>query len=109
MIMAMVETPKERTLTLKHRLRGNSKFKHLFCEAQYDNGCGRDTYREDPYAETGSVSAWHPSDPEFDPHFWNILCWRLGHEKISTAILPLLLIQEEQLSATGERMCTKCW
>ena len=27
--------------------------------------------------------------------------------KNSTAILPLLLIQEEQLSVTGERMCTK--
>ena len=51
MIMAMVETPKERTFTLKHRLRGNSKFKHLFCEAQYDNGYGRDTYRQDPYAD----------------------------------------------------------
>ena len=27
--------------------------------------------------------------------------WRLGHENISTAILPLPLIQEEQLSVTG--------
>ena len=35
--------------------------------------------------------------------------WRLGHENISTAILPLPLIQEEQLSVTGERMCTKYW
>ena len=50
--MAMVETPTERTLTLKYWLRGNNKVKHLFCEAQYDNGCGRDTYREDPYTET---------------------------------------------------------
>ena len=38
-----------------------------------------------------------------------ILSWRLGHENISTAILPLPLIQEEQLSVTGERMCTKYW
>ena len=30
-------------------------------------------------------------------------------KKISTAILPLRLIQEEQLSVTGERMCTKYW
>ena len=28
---------------------------------------------------------------------------------ISTAILPLPLIQEEQLSVTGEGMCTKYW
>ena len=49
--MAMVEMPTERTLMLKHWLRGNYKFKHLFCEAQYDNGYGRDAYREDPYIE----------------------------------------------------------
>ena len=47
--------------------------------------------------------------PEFDPHVWHIFSWRSGHEKISTAILPLPLIQEEQLSVTGERMCTKYW
>ena len=32
----------------------------------------------------------------------HILSWRLGHENISTAILPLPLIQEEQLSVTGK-------
>ena len=47
--------------------------------------------------------------PEFDPHVRHILLWRPGHENISTAILPLPLIQEEQLSVTGERMCTKYW
>ena len=39
----------------------------------------------------------------------DILSLRLGHENISTAILPLPLIQEEQLSVTGERMCIKYW
>ena len=53
------------------------------------------------------VSAWHASGPEYDPHIRHILSWRLGIENISTAILPLPLIQEEQLSVTGERMCTK--
>ena len=57
----------------------------------------------------GSVSSWHASGPEFDPHVRHILMWRLGHETISTAILPLPLIQEEQLLATSERMCTKYW
>ena len=33
----------------------------------------------------------------------------VGHENISTTILPLPLIQEEQLSVTGERICTKYW
>ena len=55
-------------------------------------------------SSTGSESAWHASGPEFDPHVRHILSWRLGHENISTAILPLPLIQEEQLSVTGERM-----
>ena len=40
---------------------------------------------------------------------WHILSWRIGHEKISMAILPFPLFQEEQLSVTGERMCTKYW
>ena len=57
----------------------------------------------------GSEFAWHTSGPEFDPHVRHILSWRLGHENISTAILPLPLIQEEELSVTGERMCTKYW
>ena len=30
-------------------------------------------------------------------------------EKFSTVILTLLLIQQEQLSVAGERMCTKYW
>ena len=37
------------------------------------------------------------------------LCEDIGHENISTAILPLPLIQEEQLSVNGERMYTKYW
>ena len=61
-------------------------------------GCG---------SSIGSVFAWHASGPEFDPHVRHILSWRLGHENISMAILPLPLIHEEPLSVTGERMCTK--
>ena len=47
----------------------------------------------------GGEFAWHASGPEFDSHVRLILSWRLGHENISTAILPLPLIQEEQLLA----------
>ena len=57
----------------------------------------------------GSEFDWHASGPKFDPHIRHILLWRLGRENISTAILPLLLIQEEQLSVTGEQICTKYW
>ena len=57
-----------------------------------------------------SVSTWYASGSEFDPHIWYILLWRLGHERISSkAILPLPLIQEEQLSVTCDRMCTTYW
>ena len=42
----------------------------------------------------------------FDPH---VLSLRFGHEKISTTILSCPLIQEGQLSVTGERMGTKYW
>ena len=35
--------------------------------------------------------------------------WRFGHEKNSSAILSLPLIQEGQLSVIGERMCIKYW
>ena len=54
---------------------------------------------------------WLPGTIPFPLFFHgrHILSWRLGHENISTAILPLPLIQEEQLSVTGERMCTKYW
>ena len=31
------------------------------------------------------------------------------HEMVSTVILPLLLIQEGQLSIIGKSMCTKYW
>ena len=42
-----------------------------------------------------------------DPHrVGNILSLRFDHEIFSTVILSLLLIQEGQLSVSGERLCT---
>ena len=52
-------------------------------------GCG---------SSIGSMSTWHTSGPEFDPQVRHVLSWRLGHENISTVILPLLLIQEAVFS-----------
>ena len=57
----------------------------------------------------GSVFAWHASGPEFDPHVRPFFRGDLVMKNISTAILPLPLIQEEQLSVTGERLFTKYW
>ena len=47
----------------------------------------------------GSAFSWLASGLKFDPYVRHILSWRLGHKNI----LPLPLIQEEQLSVTGER------
>ena len=56
------------------------------------------------------ASAWYADGRRFDPHVrQNILSLRFGHENISTTILSLPLIQEGQLSVTGERMGTNYW
>ena len=53
----------------------------------------------------GFASAWYTDGRGFDPHVrQNILSLRFGHENVSTTIFSLLLIQEGQLSVTGERM-----
>ena len=41
------------------------------------------------------------------PAGWQFPSWRFDHEICSTVSLFLLLIQEGQLSVSGERMCTK--
>ena len=40
------------------------------------------------------------------PWVSNILSWRFDHEIFSVVILYLPLLQEGQLSVSGERMCT---
>ena len=90
--------------TERHMSSGYEKFRQKGMASVFDLMCvaGRGS-------SVGSVSAWHTSGPDFDPQVRHILPWRFGHEIISTAILPLPLIREEQLSVTGERMCTKYW
>ena len=57
----------------------------------------------------GYASPWYADGRGFDPHVQQHSFVEIGHQIISTAILSLLLIQEGQLSVTGERMCTKYW
>ena len=57
----------------------------------------------------GSDAAWDANGTKIDHRIWHILSLRFGHENISTAILPLPLIQEEQLSVNDKRMYVKCW
>ena len=58
------------------------------------------------YSSVGSDVAWESRGTAIDPRVRHIF---RGHGIISAAILPLPLIQEEQLSVNGERMCPKYW
>ena len=59
--------------------------------------------------KTGMVAAWYADGRGLDPYVRQHSFKEFSHEIISTTILSLLLIQEGQLSVTGERMCTKYW
>ena len=56
-------------------------------------------------SSVGCASAWYADGCRFDPHVRQHSFMEISHEIISTAVLNL--IQEGQLSVTGERMCTK--
>ena len=55
----------------------------------------------------GSVGDWRPGGRWFNHHRGRQHSFvQNDHEIFSTVILSLLLIQEGQLSVSGERMCT---
>ena len=55
----------------------------------------------------GCASDWRPGGRGFDPRRGRQHSFvEIDHEIFSTVILSLLLIQEGQLSVSGERMCT---
>ena len=60
-------------------------------------------------SSVGCASVWYAGGHGFDPHIRQHCFVEIGHEIISVAILSLPLIQERQLSVTGEIMCTKYW
>ena len=58
-------------------------------------------------AQLGVPSNWRPGDSGFNPRRGRQHSFvEIDHEIFSTVILSLLLIQEGQLSVSGERMCT---
>ena len=59
-------------------------------------------------SSVGSASARYADGREFDPHVLQHSFVEFYHG-VTTAILSLSLIQEGQLSVTGERICTKYW
>ena len=55
----------------------------------------------------GCASDWRPGGRRFDPRRGRQHSFvEIDHEIFSTVILSLPLIQEGQLSVSGERMCT---
>ena len=61
------------------------------------------------FSSVGSDVYWELRSTAIDPRVQHIFLSRFGHENISTAILPLPLIQEEYLPVNSEMMCAKNW
>ena len=61
------------------------------------------------HSSVGRDVAWESRGTAIDPCVRHIFSLKFGHENISTAILPLPLIQEEHLSVKGERMGAEYW
>ena len=58
-------------------------------------------------AHLDALSDWSPESRWLNPRRGRQLSFvEIDHEIYSTVILSLLLIQEGQLSVSGERMCT---
>ena len=58
-------------------------------------------------AQLDAPSDWKPGGRGFNPRRgWQHSFVEIDHEIFSTVILSLTLIQEGQLSVSGERMCT---
>ena len=64
-------------------------------------------YRPASVAQLDAPSDWRPGGREFNPRRGRQHSFmEIDHEIFSTVILSLPLIQEGQLSVSGERMCT---
>ena len=58
-------------------------------------------------AQLDALSDWRPGGRGFNPRrVWQHSFVEIDHEIFSTVILSLPLIQEGQLSVSGERICT---
>ena len=66
------------------------------------------TYKQAGLSDsTGCASDWRPQGCGFDPRQGRQHSFvEIDHKIFSTVILSLPLIQEGQLSVSGERMCT---
>ena len=62
-------------------------------------------YEPASMAQLDAPSDWRPGGHRFNPNREHSFM-EIDHEIFSTVNLSLLLIQEGQLSVSGERMCT---
>ena len=70
-------------------------------------GCPTDTGLPASVAQLDASSDWRPGGRGFNPRQGRQHSFvEIDHEIFSTVILSLPLIQEGQLSVSGERMCT---
>ena len=60
-------------------------------------------------SSVGCAATWYADSCGFDPPVRQHSFVEISHEIISTAILPLPLIQVGLLSVTGKRKCTMYW
>ena len=71
------------------------------------HGCLTNTVWPASVAQLDVLSDWRPGGCGFNPRRgWQHSFVKIDHEIFSTVILSLPLIQEGQLSVSGERMCT---
>ena len=74
---------------------------------KYRNTCERHLLKLASVAQLDAPSDWRPGGRRFNPRRGRQHSFvEIDHEIFSTVILSLPLIQEGQLSVSGERMCT---
>ena len=79
----------------------------LFLVFRHHNSLSYISSRSGLGGSVGCASDWRPGGRGFDSRRGQQHSFmETDHEIFSTVILSLLLIQEEQLSVSGERMCT---
>ena len=74
---------------------------------QYHDKTALTEFRKASMAQLDAPSDWRSGGRGFNPRrSWQHSFVEIDHEIFSTVILSLPLIQEGQLSVSGERMCT---
>ena len=82
-------------------------FFHALTSAWSPGSCLNYQYKPALVAQLDAPSNWRPEGHGFDPRRGRQHSFmEIDHEIFSAVILSLPLIQEGQLSVSGERMCT---